>query len=146
MLLTVASDACYRPAIQSQRCRGSVPVVDLDPESDSLYAGLYPRDAAPVVSRLIERFSGQDEEIVEEWHALCAQSFGLHSAVTERTFRDYAVPLLRQGTVWAARGDVGAFIAFGRDLGTQLARAGIPFVAFISSLTLLRKCYANVFG
>jgi DNA-binding NtrC family response regulator len=121
-------------------------VVGLDPESDSLYAGLYPRDFAPTVSRLIEQFAGQNEVIVEEWHSLCAQHFGLHHAFSEQTFREYAVPLLRRGTGCAASGDIGAFVAFGRDLGMQLVTARIPFVAFINALTLLRKCYANVFA
>src|SRR5262249_35244072 len=73
-------------------------------------------------------------------------TFSAHAGLTDRTFREIAVPLLRQGTRFAVRGDVRGFIAFGRDLGRFLADAHVPFVAFVTSLTMLRRCYAKIFA
>jgi DNA-binding NtrC family response regulator len=114
-------------------------------DTDVLYAGLFPEEAGAAFAGLVQEFP-DEARLIEDWRELCEPTFGVHAGLTDRTFRELAVPLLRQGTRFAVRGDVRGFIAFGRDLGTFLADSHVPFVAFVTSLTMLRRCYAKIFA
>ena len=114
-------------------------------DTDVLYAGLFPEEASAAFAGLVQEFP-DEARLIEDWRELCEPTFNAHAGFSDRTFCEIAVPLLREGTRFAVRGDVPGFIAFGRDLGTFLADAHVPFVAFVTSLTMLRRCYAKIFA
>jgi hypothetical protein len=64
-------------------------------EAEALYVKLFPQDDGEAIARLIEENQGREARIIEEWHALCASSFGAHEALSERVFRQIYVPSLR---------------------------------------------------
>ena len=114
--------------------------------AEALYVKLFPQDSGEAVARLIEENHEKEPRIIEEWYALCASSFGAHQALSERVFREVYVPSLRYAYLCLWRRDAAAFASFGRSLGEQLARVGVPFAAYVAYLHLLRRSYAKVFG
>src|SRR5262245_24982871 len=116
------------------------------PDAEALCLRLFPQDDAEAIARLIEDNTDKEPRIIEEWRALCASSFGAHEALSERVFHDTYVPALRYTYLCLWRRDAPAFVSFGRSLGEQLARIGVPFAAFVAYLHFLRRSYAKVFG
>jgi DNA-binding NtrC family response regulator len=98
-------------------------------DSDALYVKLFPQDSGEAIARLIEENQEQEPRIIEE-----------------RVFQDVYVPSLRYAYMCLWRRDTPAFVSFGRSLGEQLARVGVPFAAYVSYLHFLRRSYAKVFG
>lgn len=115
-------------------------------EEKPLYLKLFPQDDAEAIARLIEENLEKEPRIIEEWHAQCASSFGAHQALSEHVFREVYVPGLRMAYSYLWRRDAPGFVAFGRELGEQLARVGVPFAAFVAYMHFLRRSYAKVFG
>jgi hypothetical protein len=115
-------------------------------EAKPLYLKLFPQDDAEAIARLIEENLEKEPRIIEEWHAQCASSFGAHQALSEHVFREVYVPGLRMAYSYLWRRDAPGFVAFGRELGEQLARVGVPFAAFVAYMHFLRRSYAKVFG
>ncbi len=115
-------------------------------EAKPLYVRLFPQDDADAVARLIEENLEKEPRIIEEWHTLCASSFGAHQALSEDNFQEVYVPSLRNAYAFLWRRDAPGFVAFGRELGEQLARLGVPFAAFVAYMHFLRRSYAKVFG
>ena len=116
------------------------------PDAEALYVRLFPQDDADAIARLIEENQEKEGRIIEEWHALCASSFGAHAALSERVFQEIYVPSLRYAYLCLWRRDARAFVSFGRSLGEQLARVRVPFAAYVAYLHFLRRSYAKVFG
>jgi DNA-binding NtrC family response regulator len=115
-------------------------------EAEALYVKLFPQEDGEAIARLIEENQEKEPRIIEEWHSLCASSFGAHQALSERVFREIYVPGLRYAYLCLWRRDTPAFVSFGRGLGEQLARVGVPFAAYVAYLHFLRRSYAKVFG
>jgi DNA-binding NtrC family response regulator len=115
-------------------------------EAEALYLKLFPQEDGEAIARLIEENQEKEARIIEEWHTLCATSFGAHQALSERVFREIYVPSLRYAYLCLWRRDAPAFVSFGRNLGRQLARVGVPFAAYVAYLHFLRRSYAKVFG
>jgi DNA-binding NtrC family response regulator len=115
-------------------------------EAESLYVKLFPQDDGEAIARLIEENQDKEARIIEEWRAVCASSFGAHQALSEREFHEIYVPSLRYAYLCLWRRDVPGLVSFGRSLGEQLARARIPFAAFVAYLHFLRRSYTAVFG
>ena len=113
-------------------------------EAEVLYLKLFPQEDGEAVARLIETNSAKEARIIEEWHAICAESFGAHRALSERVFQEIYVPSLRYVYLCLWRRDAPALVSFARSLGEQLARVGVPFAAFIAYLHFLRRSYAKV--
>ncbi len=115
-------------------------------EAKPLYVRLFPQDDADAVARLIEENLEKEPRIIAEWHDLCASSFGAHQALSENVFQEVYVPSLRNAYFCLWKRDAAGFVSFGRDLGEQLARVGVPFAAFVAYMHFLRRSYAKVFG
>jgi DNA-binding NtrC family response regulator len=118
----------------------------LVPEAEALYVKLFPQNDGEAIARLIEENQEKEPRIIEEWHALCASSFGAHQMLSERVFQEIYVPSLRYAYLCLWRRDAPAFVSFGRSLGEQLARVGVPFAAFVAYLHFLRRSYGKVFS
>jgi transcriptional regulator with PAS, ATPase and Fis domain len=115
-------------------------------EADSLYVKLFPQDDGEAIARLIEENQDKEARIIDEWRAVCASSFGAHKALSERVFNQIYAPSLRYAYLCLWRRDVPALVSFARSLGDQLARARVPFAAFVAYLHFLRRSYTAVFG
>jgi len=113
---------------------------------EALYLRLFPQDDGDAIARLIEENQEKEARIIEEWHRLCASSFGAHETLSERVFNEIYVPGLRYAYLCLLRRDAAAFVSFSRTLGEQLARLGVPFAAYVAYLHFLRRSYAKVLG
>ena len=111
--------------------------------SSRLYVQLFPHDGADGIARLIVTLRARKVAFVQEWHRLCASTLGAHRALSKELFQETYVPSLRSAAECLARGDAAGFVSFAGGLGEGLARAGIPFAAFVAHLAFLKESCAK---
>jgi DNA-binding NtrC family response regulator len=111
--------------------------------SSNLYVQLFPLDGADGIARLVATLRERKVTFVQEWHRLCASTLGAHRALSKELFQETYVPSLRSAAECLARGDAAGFVSFGANLGERLARAGIPFAAFVAHLAFLKESCAK---
>jgi DNA-binding NtrC family response regulator len=112
----------------------------------ALCATLFLRDDGGTAARLIQANQDRAGEIVAEWHALCASSFGAHETLSERHFREACVPDLLSAWGFLLRRDAAGLVRLARSIGERQARSGVPFVGYVAYLNSLRQSYAKVFA
>jgi transcriptional regulator with GAF, ATPase, and Fis domain len=111
--------------------------------SSRFYVQLFPHDGADGIARLIVTLRERKVLFVQEWHRLCASSLGAHRALSKELFQETYVPSLRSAAECLARGDAAGFVSFAGGLGERLARAGIPFAAFVAHIAYLKESCAK---
>src|SRR5262249_36528865 len=104
---------------------------------------LFPQDD-DAVARLLVANQDREARIIDEWHTLCAASFGAHDGLCEQLFQDIYLPGLRDVYLCLWRRDAAEFVSLGRRKGENLAFAGVPFASYVAYLNLLKKSYAKV--
>ena len=102
---------------------------------------LHPLGAEEVraVDQLQEALRVRRRGIFEQWQTLYRTHFGPHRALPEPLLEDTYVPLMGGALSCMARGDVTGFTDMAGALGDEMARVGVPFVAVVAHLNLLKE-------
>lgn len=111
--------------------------------SPQAYLALFLNDGPEAVDRLIQAIQTRKGQVVQEWHMLYSSRFGAHHAISEKFFQEVYGPNLRAAAMCIVQGDAAGFVSLATELGEQLARAGLPFAAMVSHLSLWKESCAK---